>query len=120
MAWTTPFGEASPLGRLDRMNAVIVMIGVGWDTCTALHLAERRAWPDLTPMPAGAPVVVDGARVWMPWREYPHDSSYFPRVGFTLEREGIARIGLVGTAAARLATLPRAIERAIDLLKRLG
>lgn len=39
-------GDASPLGAAERANAKIVLAGVGFDKCTALHLAETRSdWP---------------------------------------------------------------------------
>ncbi len=33
-------GPSSPLGTLAREDAFILMLGTGWETCTALHLAE--------------------------------------------------------------------------------
>ncbi|MFC3502219.1 aminoglycoside N(3)-acetyltransferase [Micromonospora krabiensis] len=35
-------GERSPLGALYEADATIVLLGVGYDACTALHLAEYR------------------------------------------------------------------------------
>ena len=35
-------GEHSPLGRLEEANARVLLLGVGFDTCTAFHLAEYR------------------------------------------------------------------------------
>ena len=52
-----PFGEDSPLARLYALNARIVLLGTGWQVCTALHLAERRADPT-----AAAEPVADSGR----------------------------------------------------------
>jgi aminoglycoside 3-N-acetyltransferase len=35
-------GEKSPLGKLYRADASILMLGTGYETCTAMHLAEYR------------------------------------------------------------------------------
>ena len=36
-------GDASPLGAAERSGAKVLLAGVGYDKCTALHLAETRA-----------------------------------------------------------------------------
>ena len=42
LAWAT--GPQSPLGKLrDRLSMKLLLIGVGWDRCTALHTAETLA-----------------------------------------------------------------------------
>lgn len=42
-ALDSPLGEQSPLARLYDLDARILLLGVGFDKCTALHLAEQRA-----------------------------------------------------------------------------
>jgi aminoglycoside 3-N-acetyltransferase len=34
------FGEHSPLARLEEVGAQVLLLGVGYDVCTAFHLAE--------------------------------------------------------------------------------
>ncbi|WP_424818911.1 AAC(3) family N-acetyltransferase [Salinisphaera sp.] len=60
------FGESSPLRALYDLDARIALIGVGYDCCTALHLAEHRApgWAPPPPKHSGAAIRVDGRRVW--------------------------------------------------------
>lgn len=36
----TGLGQESPLEKLYQMNSLVLMLGTGYDTCTALHLAE--------------------------------------------------------------------------------
>lgn len=40
-----PFWRRFTLVVLYRLGARVLLIGVGFDKCTALHFAERRAWP---------------------------------------------------------------------------
>jgi len=42
-----PLGEDSPLGRLHELGARVLLLGVGHDRNTSLHLAERRAFRHL-------------------------------------------------------------------------
>ena len=39
-------GECSPLGRLYEEGAWILLLGVGYATCSAFHLAEYRYTPN--------------------------------------------------------------------------
>jgi aminoglycoside 3-N-acetyltransferase len=76
-------GERSPLGRLYELDAQILLLGVGHDRNTSLHLAEARAG------------IAE------------QDSDRFPELmaGFTGERRG-----LVGSAEARLMAQRAAVD----------
>ncbi|MBS2963224.1 AAC(3) family N-acetyltransferase [Actinocrinis puniceicyclus] len=96
-------GWDSPLGALHEADAKVLLLGVGYDACTAFHLAEyapqlarpRRAyqcriadWPG------------DG---WTAFEGVDLDDSRFGRLGRGFEAEtGAVRTGPVGAARARL------------------
>jgi len=114
-----PFGEASPLGCLHRMSAQILLLGVGFERCTALHLAQRRAWPDAERVPAGAPMLVDGRRQWVRFRLPPLDAELFPEAGLRLAEQGLVRTGLVGSAPSRLMPMAAIVDAvAVDWSQR--
>ena len=108
-----PLGEHGPLGHLHRLGAQILLLGVGYDSCTALHLAERRAWPDGPCVDEGAPMLVDGERKWVRWRAPLLDTDPFPAIGRELEASGLVRIGLVGSASCRLGPVATAVDAAV-------
>ena len=108
-----PLGEDGPLGRLHGLGAQVLLLGVGYDTCTALHLAERRAWPDGACVDEGAPMLVDGARQWVRWRAPRLGTELFPAIGRELEASGLVRIGLVGSASCRLMPVAAAVDAAV-------
>ena len=110
-----PFGEASPLGCLDYVGADILLLGVGFDRCTAFHLAERRAWPDRTPVREGSPVLVNGERRWMRYTVPPLDPGPFPAAGAFLADAGICRTGLVGSASSYLFPVGPALHAVVAL-----
>ncbi|MDQ4024518.1 MAG: AAC(3) family N-acetyltransferase, partial [Actinomycetota bacterium] len=59
-------GEGSPLARLYDLNAWVLLLGVGHDRSTSLHLCEyRAAYPTKKSVRQGAPLTIDGARRWV-------------------------------------------------------
>lgn len=108
-----PFGVPSPLSVLYDLNAKVLMIGTGYDTCTGLHLAERAAWGDRPPrQPDGAPLMTEHGRCWIDYTLPAHDTEHFDAIGAVLDREGLSRIGSVGYATTRLLSLRRITDRA--------
>jgi len=105
-----PFGEASPLARLYALDARVLLLGTGWTVCTALHLAERRAYPHAASETCMSPILVEGERRLVGWAEYPHDSERFAAIGQVLERAGEVRIECVGDAPARLVSVRDAVD----------
>lgn len=111
-AWDDPFGECSPLAKLYADRAKIVLLGVGYGSCTALHLAETRAAEvGRRPLVAnGAPVRVDGARTWMEWLEPAVDDRRFQDVGEEFEALGSVRSAYVGAARCRVMDLVALVD----------
>jgi aminoglycoside 3-N-acetyltransferase len=97
-------GERSPLARLYDLDADVLLLGVGHNRNTSLHLAEHRAtWPTKRHTKFASPVTVDGARRWLEVDDLDFDDSDFARLGEDFERDtGAAFIGKVGAAIARL------------------
>lgn len=75
-------GDGSPIGRLYDLDARIVMIGVGHENNTSLHLCEHRAeWTRKTMRVDGAPLLVDGVRQWVVYTDLDHVSDDFEALG---------------------------------------
>ncbi len=100
-----PLGEHSPLARLYDLDGWVLLLGVGHQNNTSLHLAEYRAdFPGKREVTNGAPITgPDGRRTWVPIHDIDLDDEDFPALGAAFEREtGLARVGNVGRATARL------------------
>lgn len=94
-------GEDSPLGRLYELGADVLLLGVGHENNTSLHLAEHRS--GTRPVVAqGAPVLVDGERRWVTFDELDTWSDDFEQVGAAAAVAGLETVGPVGRATARL------------------
>jgi len=97
-------GEGSPLARVYDLEGWVLLLGVGHGNNTSLHLAEYRAdFPGKQVIENGAPVMINGRREWVTFRDVDINDEDFRQIGEAFEREtGAARIGLVGRGTARL------------------
>ncbi|GAQ61402.1 aminoglycoside N(3)-acetyltransferase [Streptomyces scabiei] len=99
-------GERSPLARLERAGARVLLLGAGWDTCTCFHLAEYRMPAPLVEM--GRP----GAEGWEVVTEVSVDSDRFDELGHDFERDREIRRARVGAADVRLFPVADAVAYA--------
>jgi aminoglycoside 3-N-acetyltransferase len=97
-----PLGLDGPMGRLaERPEMKVLMIGVGWNRCSALHTAETMAvnrrlcvrhFKDLRQTPPR----------WVHARDVADDhENWFPEIGAAFEATGAVVSGRVGDAQAR-------------------
>lgn len=109
-----PFGANSPLSRLYDLDAQILLMGVGFDCCTALHHAERLAWPDQDMRREGSPIMVEGKRVWT-WYDTPVlRTDLFDAAGSFLRKQGLVRTGQIGLAQCQIMSARAVIDAVAD------
>jgi aminoglycoside 3-N-acetyltransferase len=97
-------GEGSPLARVYELNGWVLLLGVGHENNTSLHLAEYRAsYAGRREVVSGAPLEIQGRREWVKIRDLDGDASDFDVIGLSFERqtEQVVR-GRVGQAQAVL------------------
>ncbi|SLN32273.1 SPBc2 prophage-derived aminoglycoside N(3')-acetyltransferase-like protein YokD [Roseivivax jejudonensis] len=111
-AWAT--GPDTPLGRLcDRPATKILLIGVDWTRCTALHTAEARARHRRTKLRRfkSGPNDAD----WVETHDVADDlGRLFPAVGAAFEAAGRVHRGRVGAAECRLCDLAELVGFAAE------
>ncbi|GGM32560.1 aminoglycoside N(3)-acetyltransferase [Dactylosporangium sucinum] len=96
-------GEGSPLARLYEADAWVLLLGVGHDNNTSLHLAEYRADGPKRYLRQGSPMTVDGERRWVEYRELADDTSLFEPLGADFAAvTGAEQVGRVGAGTGRL------------------
>jgi aminoglycoside 3-N-acetyltransferase len=99
-------GERSPLGAIYRLDGQVLLLGVGHDANTSLHLAETRQ-PAPPMHEAGSSL---RGRGWTTWTEVDVDAGDFDRLGAALEETGAVTVGPVGAATARLMSQRAAVD----------
>lgn len=103
-------GEASPLGRLYEANAWILLLGVGYEACTALHLAEYRYCPN-PPWRTYRCVITRGSQPqWCEFEDVVLDDGDLVDLGMDLDRTGVVKNGRVGSADCRLIRMRDAVD----------
>ena len=117
MPYRTASARASPLARLYECDARVLLLGVGHDSNTSLHLGEYRAGVRHRVHQAG-PVLVADQRRWISWDDIDLDAADFPTLGADLERTGAVRLGQVGSGRARLMSQRVAVDFATEWLRR--
>ena len=111
-------GEDSPLGRLYDLHAHVLLLGVGHERNTSMHLAEYRAdYATKRTIEDGAPA----AAGWVAFSEFETDSSDFDRVGedyLQSEAGHAVRRGRVGLADSQLMPQRDVVDFAVSWLEK--
>lgn len=108
-----PFGESSPLARLYDLKARVLLLGVDFESCTILHLAERRAWPEQTLIQEGTPLIIDGERRWVRYQTPVLRVDLLEQAGRHLVETGIAHAGMVGSGPSYLLPVREAVDATV-------
>ncbi|MFF5899828.1 aminoglycoside N(3)-acetyltransferase [Streptomyces argenteolus] len=105
-------GEASPLARLYEADAQVLLLGTGFESCTAFHLAEYRV-PHPVRRPYRCVVASEGGRRWWEYEDIELDDSDFAALGADFVRRspvGTVRTGPVVSAPSRLFGFRAAVD----------
>jgi aminoglycoside 3-N-acetyltransferase len=110
-----PHAPASPVGRVHELDGQVLLLGVGHDANTTLHLAE---------LLAGVPyrvthhctLIEDGTPVRIEYGENDHCCARFALADTWLRERGLQAEGPVGHAHARLVRSRHVVDIALERL----
>jgi aminoglycoside N3'-acetyltransferase len=112
-----PHGIDSPVGRVAALGGFVLLLGVGHDADTTIHLAES-----LAHVPYRArkhcTVLKDGAPVRIEYDETDHCCAKFARMDGWLRAQTLQAEGPVGSGTARLARSSDVVRTAVGELER--
>ena len=111
-----PHGVDSPVGRVRALDGQVLLLGVGHDADTTIHLAENTAGVRYR-RPARATILVAGRPTRVDYGEVDHCCEKFSLMDDWLEARGLQRRGVVGHADARLARSRDIVEAALAHLR---
>lgn len=96
------FGSNSPVDKLYTLDGYILLVGVGYDKNTSLHLAETRAnFPTKKFTDESSAIMIDGKRSWVTYTTQAVDDVDFIQLGNEYDIENNNRIYKVGNADVR-------------------
>lgn len=111
------FAQDSPIGRMVELKAEVLLIGVGYDNCTGMHLAETHG--NVRPiLLQGSSVSVEGKDVWRKYLDYDYESDDFKPIGIRMEEMNLVEKRNIGDATVRLFSLSQAIKVAEEVLQK--
>ena len=97
------FGEGSPIGKLYELDGYVLLIGVGYDKNTSLHLADARAdYPSKHNNIEHSAVMENGHRVWKKYETLFVDGEDFEEIGAAFENVCSVHKATLGNGVIRL------------------
>lgn len=111
-----PHGLNSPVGRVFELDGQVLLLGVGHDSNTTIHLAENFAGVRYR-RKKYVTVLKDGVPTRFDYREIDHCCQNFARVDGWLDEKGLQQHGKIGHAEARLAHAPDIVAVVTEHLK---
>lgn len=107
------FGDPSPIGRLYDRNAKILLLGVSYDRCTSLHLAEYRSSCTKKIIQEGTAMMVDGVRAWVDVSIVALDTDDFEQIGAAFEETRRVVMGRIANSASKVFQMRDLVDFAV-------
>lgn len=96
------FGEGSPIGKIYELDGYVMLIGVGYDKNTSIHLADVRAeYPGKHNCTEYSAVKENGERVWKAYDTLFVDGEDFEQIGEAFEMAYPVQKITLGNATVR-------------------
>ena len=111
------FGMDSPLGAMYGLKAKILLLGVGYDSCTSFHLSE--VLTGRMPLERfGTSILREGKRQWVEFEDFKYDSDDFEKIGADFEIAYEVKKGKIGNSDCKLFDMKTGVDFATDWLLR--
>jgi aminoglycoside 3-N-acetyltransferase len=111
-------GEKSPLARIYDLHGYVLLLGVSHGNNTSLHLAEYRATFPKKIVQQGAPILLNGKRVWQTFEDIETDNDDFETIGKAFaEATGLERTGKIGLADTKLFSQKELVDFAVEWME---
>jgi aminoglycoside N3'-acetyltransferase len=112
-----PHGLDSPVGRVFELDGEVLLLGVGHDANTTIHLAESLAGVRYR-RPKHVTVLREGFPARLDYGEIDHCCENFAMVDTWLDEAGLQKAGTVGHAGARLVRSRDVVSAVTERLKK--
>ena len=113
------FGDGSPIARLYDLDGYVLLVGVGYDKNTSLHLADARAqYPGKHDCMEHSAIMENGQRVWKEYRTLFVGGEDFDEIGAAFERECTVHTAPLGYGTIRFMRQRELVDFAVGWIER--
>lgn len=113
------FGEGSPVGKLYELDGYVLLIGVGYDKNTSLHLADVRAeYPGKHNCTEHSAIMENGKRVWKAYDTLFVDGEDFEDIGKAFEETHEIKEVKLGDAVVKLMKQRDVVDFAVEWIEK--
>ncbi|MGM9935269.1 aminoglycoside N(3)-acetyltransferase [uncultured Clostridium sp.] len=113
------FGEDSPIGKLYKLDGYVLLIGVGYDKNTSIHLADVRAeYPGKHNVNESSAVMIDGKRKWVTYNTLAVDGEDFEDIGRDFEKDHKVNKALIGNGEIRFMKQREIVDYAVEWIEK--
>ena len=113
------FGEGSPIEKLYELDAYVLLIGVGYDKNTSLHLADVRAeYESKHYCTEHSAVTENGQRIWKAYDTLYVDGEDFEQIGAAFEEKQEVKKTMLGDATLRLMKQRELVDFAVEWIEK--
>ncbi|MGG5461147.1 aminoglycoside N(3)-acetyltransferase [Clostridium sp. B9] len=96
------FGENSPIDKLYKLDGYVLLIGVGYDKNTSIHLADTLAkYPSKHHEDNSCAMIVNGEREWVTYKTLYVDGEDFEKIGEDFEKSNKVKSLKIGNATVK-------------------
>ncbi|MBQ2801464.1 MAG: AAC(3) family N-acetyltransferase [Lachnospiraceae bacterium] len=113
------FGEESPIGKLYALDGKVLLIGVGYDKNTSIHLADVRAeYPNKRYAKESSAMMVNGAREWVTYETLAVDGEDFEQIGEAFETAVSVNKETIGNAVVTCMSQRAIVDFAVQWIEK--
>ncbi len=113
------FGEGSPIGKLYELDGQVLLIGVGYDKNTSIHLADVRAeYPGKHNCVEHSAIMENGQRIWKAYETLFVDGEDFEQIGAAFEAAHPVKKARLGNATLKLMRQRELVDFAVEWIQR--
>ena len=113
------FGDTSPIGKFYGLDGKVLLIGVGYDKNTSLHLADVRAeYPGKHTCVEHSAVMENGKRVWKAYETLFVDGEDFKDIGAAFEAAHPVRRARIGGAELKIMKQRELVDFAVGWIEK--
>ncbi|MDO5517831.1 MAG: AAC(3) family N-acetyltransferase [Clostridium sp.] len=113
------FGTDSPIDKLYKLDGYVLLIGVGYDKNTSIHLADVKAqYPGKHNVTESSAVMVDGKRKWISYDTLAVDGEDFVEIGADFEKNHNVKQVKIGNGTVKFMRQRELVDYAVEWIEK--